>query len=35
VLLAAMLALCAVAASLGWLMAFRALSAPAAGGMMR
>jgi MFS family permease len=34
VLLAAMLALAATAASLGWLMAFRALSGAAAGGMM-
>ena len=33
-LLCVMLALCAVAASLGWLMAFRALSGVAAGGMM-
>ena len=33
-LLCLMLALCALAASLGWLMAFRALSGAAAGGMM-
>lgn len=33
-LLCLMLALCAVAASLGWLMAFRAFSGAAAGGMM-